>query len=417
MNILLKSVNIIDSESDFDNKTQDVLIENGIITNIKDSIKNTNAYPEIISDDLHISQGWFDSSVSFGEPGYETRETIDNGLETAAKSGFTSIAVNSNTNPVIDSNSAVSFLKSKAINSNVNLHPIGALTLQSKGEHLAEIYDMKLAGAVAFYDYKKAISNANLMKIALQYASTFNGLICSFPQNNSIAGNGTVNEHITSTTIGLKGIPNIAEEIQIERDLSLLDYTKGKLHIATISTAKSVELIRKAKLNKLDVTCSVAIHNLFFDDKVLTDFNTNYKVLPPLRTQQDIKALIEGVNDGTIDMVTSDHNPIEIELKKIEFDHAAYGSIGLESAFGALNTLFSTRKTIKLLNQGKSRFGINHSPITIGSKANMTLFTPNQSFIFAQKNILSKSKNSIFTGQQLKGKALGIINNNKITLH
>lgn len=417
MNILIKSATIIDSKSEFHNTTQDILVENGVITQISNAIKNTKKCQEITFDNLHISQGWFDSSVCFGEPGFEERDTIANGLKTAAASGFTAVAMNAHTNPVIDSNSNVTFVNSKAANNAVTLLPIGALTMRSKGEDLAELYDMNTAGAVAFYDYKKPIANPNLMKIALQYASNFDGLVCSFPQENKIAGNGVVNEHITSTKLGLKGIPALAEEMQITRDLFLLEYTGGKLHIPTISTAKSVELIREAKKKKLDVTCSVAIHNLYFTDAVLTDFNTHFKVLPPLRIQTDVDALIEGVKDGTIDMVTSDHNPIDIEHKKIEFDYAAYGSIGLESAFGALQTVFTTKKTIEILTKGKSRFGLEQTPINIGNKLNITLFNPDTKYTFSIKHIISKSKNAIFENETLKGTVYGIISNNKVSLN
>ena len=417
MNILIKSATIIDSKSEFHNTTQDVLIENGVITEIANTIKNLKNYQEIAFENLHISQGWFDSSVCFGEPGFEERETISNGLKTAAASGFTAVAMNAHSNPVIDSNSNITFVNSKAANSAVTLLPIGALTVCSKGDDLAELYDMHTAGAVAFYDYKKPITNPNLMKIALQYASNFNGLVCSFPQENKIAGNGVVNEHITSTKLGLKGIPALAEELQVARDLFLLEYTGGKLHIPTISTAKSVELIREVKKKKLDVTCSVALHNLYFTDAVLTDFNTHFKVLPPLRTQTDIDALIEGVKDGTIDMVTSDHNPIDIEHKKIEFDYAAYGSIGLESAFGALQTIFTSKKTIEILTKGKSRFGLEQNPINIGNKADISLFNPDTKYTFSVKNIISKSKNAIFENEPLKGNVYGIISNNKVALN
>jgi dihydroorotase len=268
---------------------------------------------------------------------------------------------------------------------------------------------MQSAGAVAFGDYKKAIKNPNLMKIALQYADTFGGLVCSFPQDDSIAGNGVMNEDLTSTQIGLKGIPNLAEELQIARDLFILEYTGGKLHIPTISTAGAVELIRKAKKNKLDVTCSVAIHNLIYTDTSLKDFNTNHKVLPPLRTKKDINALINGLKDGTIDMVTSDHNPLNIEHKKVEFDYAEYGTIGLESAFGALQTIFTIKKTIELLTKGKQRFGIENYPINIGNKLNITLFNPKTNYDFSMNDIVSKSKNTIFDNANLKGKAYGII--------
>ncbi|GAA4885510.1 dihydroorotase [Flaviramulus aquimarinus] len=417
MNILIKSATIIDSKSEFHNTTQDLLIENGVIAKIASKIKTPKNCQVITLNNLHISQGWFDSSVSFGEPGFEERETIKNGLKTAAASGFTAVALNANTHPVIDSNSDITFINSKANHNAVTLLPIGALTVGSKGEGLAELYDMNTAGAVAFYDYKKPISNPNLMKIALQYASNFNGLVCSFPQENKISGLGVMNENITSTTLGLKGNPALAEELQVARDLFLLEYTNGKLHIPTISTATSVKLIREAKKKKLNVTCSVAIHNIYFTDEVLTDFNTNYKVLPPLRTQHDVEALIEGLKDGTIDMITTDHNPIDIEEKKVEFDHANYGVIGLESAFGALQSLFTIKKTIDLLTKGKSRFGLENTPINIGNTLNITLFNPDTKYTFSKSNIVSKSKNAIFENEYLKGQVYGIISNNKIALN
>ncbi|MFV0566428.1 MAG: dihydroorotase [Flavobacteriaceae bacterium] len=416
MNILLKSATIIDSKSEFHNTAQDVLIEGGIITQIGTSLKNPKKYTEIALENLHISQGWFDSSVCFGEPGYEDRETILNGLKTAALSGFTTVASNANTNPVIDCNADITFVKAKAANHAVNLLPLGALTVDSKGEDLAELYDMHTAGAIGFYDYKKPMQNPNLLKIALQYASNFGGLVCAFPQENKIAGLGVMNENITSTTLGLKGIPALAEDMQVARDLFLLEYTGGKLHIPTISTAKSVALIREAKQKKLDVTCSVAIHNLYFNDNVLTNFDTRYKVLPPLRAQDDIEALVEGVKDGTIDMVTSDHNPLDVEHKKVEFDHAAYGTIGLESAFGALLNLFTTKKTVDILTRGKNRFGVKQHPINIGEKANITLFNPNTKYRFGIADIISKSKNAIFEGETLEGNVYGIIANNQVIL-
>ena len=416
MNALIKSATIVDSKSDFHNETVDILIEKGRISKIAKTIPNSQKFKEIKLDNLHVSQGWFDSSVSFGEPGYEERETIPNGLKTAAYSGFTAVALNANSNPVIDSYADITFVKSKAQNNGVGLYPIGALTHLSNGEDLAELYDMSSAGAVAFYDYQRPISNPNLMKIALQYASNFDGLVISFPQESKISGLGVANEHINSTKLGLKGNPALAEELQVARDLFLLEYTEGKLHIPTISTAKSVELIRAAKAKKLNITCSVAIHNLVFTDDVLQEFDTNFKVLPPLRTTSDCEALIEGLKDGTIDMVTTDHNPIDIEGKKIEFDYAKYGTIGLESAFGALQTLFTTKKTISLLTQGKSRFGIAESSVNEGEVANLSLFNPGSSYEFGTKHISSKSKNSAFLGMELKGETYGIIANNKIIL-
>ncbi|RNC87304.1 MAG: dihydroorotase [Winogradskyella sp.] len=416
MNALLKSATIVDSKSDFHNQNVDILIENGVITKISKRISNPKKYREYKLDNLHVSSGWFDSSVSFGEPGFEDRETISNGLDTAANSGFTNVALNPNTNPVIDSNADIAFVINKANNHAVNLKPVGALTVSSKGIDLAELYDMKNAGAVAFYDYQKPISNPNLLKIALQYASSFDGLVMSFPQESKITGLGVMNEHINSTKLGLKGNPALAEELQVARDLFLLEYTDGKLHIPTISTAKSVELIREAKAKKLDVTCSVAIHNICLTDDALNDFNTNYKVLPPLRTQKDTEALIDGLKDGTIDMVTSDHNPIDIERKKVEFDHAEYGTIGLESAFGALQNIFTTKKAVALLTRGKSRFGVNESTVNIGEKADLTLFDPDVNYTFSKTSIFSKSNNSCFMGHQLKGKIYGIASNNKLVI-
>jgi dihydroorotase len=417
MNVLIKSATIVDPKSDFHNQTCDILIEKGIISQISEQIKNPDKVKEISLDNLHVSQGWFDSSVSFGEPGYEERETIANGLETAARSGFTDVAVNPNTNPVIDSYADISFLRGKAKGNAVNLYPIGALTKNSDGEDLAELFDMKNAGAIAFYDYQKPVRNPNLMKLALQYASNFGGLIYSFPQESKISGLGVMNENVMSTLLGLKGNPTIAEELQIVRDLFLLEYTGGKLHIPTISSAKSVELIRNAKAKKLDVSCSVAIHNLILTDDVLKTFDTRFKVAPPLRTQSDSDALIEGLKDGTIDMVTSDHNPIDIEHKKIEFDYAKYGTIGLESAFGALHTAFTMKKTIDLLTKGRERFGIKSAPIGIGSEAKLTFFNPIENYQFDKEMILSTSKNAIFENYNLKGKVYGVFSNNQLVLN
>ncbi|HZW63893.1 MAG TPA: dihydroorotase [Flavobacteriaceae bacterium] len=414
MNVLLKSATIIDSKSEFHNTTQDILIENGRISKISKTLKNPKNYKEVVRDNLHVSQGWFDSSVSFGEPGFEERETLENGLKTAALSGFTEVILNSNTLPVTDTGSHVAFIESKAKNSAVKLHVYGALTRQSNGEALAELFDMHNAGAIGFCDYKKPISNAQLMKIALQYATHFNGLVCSFPQNNSLAGNGVVNEGINSTRLGLKGNPALAETLQISRDLYLLEYTGGKLHIPTISTAESVALIREAKQKKLKVSCSVAIHNLFYTDEMLSGFDTRYKVLPPLRTQTDVDALREGIKDGTIDMVTTDHNPLDIEKKNVEFDYADYGTLGLESAFGALNTLFTTKKAIDVLTSGKAVFGIENQSINPGNKASLTLFNPTQKYTFTTTHIHSKSKNAIFLNETLKGIAYGIFANNKL---
>lgn len=416
MNILLRSAVIVDPKSKHHLKKRDILIENGKITKIGASVSNEKNVREIILPNLHISQGWFDPGVSFGEPGFEERETIHNGLTTAACSGFTHVAVNTNTNPVADSKSNIKFLKSKAENHAVNLYPLGTLSVGGKGIDMAELFDMKNEGAIAFYDYKRSISNANLLKIALQYSQGFSGLVQSFPYERSVSVNGIVNEEVNSTKLGLKGIPALAEELQIIRDLYILEYTGGQLHIPTISTKKSVDLIKEAKKNKLQVSCSVSINNLFLTDDKLETFDTNYKLLPPLRTSVDTKALLKGLKEGIIDGVTSDHDPMDVEHKKTEFDHAFFGSIGLESCFGALNKLTGVEMAVEGLTRLKPIFGIEKGEISEGIKADLTLFDPEKKWTFTNEDIRSTSKNSAMLGETLKGKPYGVYSNKKLVL-
>jgi dihydroorotase len=414
MSIILKSAKVINAESKYNGTKQDILISEGKIVKIAKSISDKNARIIDIKD-LHVSNGWFDSSVSFGEPGFEERETIENGGIVASKSGFTDVVLNSNTNPVIDSQAAISFVKSK--NSSCNIHPLGALTISSQSKEMAELFDMKNAGAVGFYDYKKPIINSNLLKISLQYSQAFNSLIMSFPLDKSIAKNGIINEGEISVNYGIKGIPNFSEEIQINRDLHILEYTGGNLHIPTISTKKSLDLIKKAKEKGLNVTCSVAIHNLTFNEAKLKDFDTRFKVLPPLRTEKDRLALIKGVKDGVIDLVTSDHCPIDIENKKTDIDNAEYGTIGLESFFGSLLNLFTLEETIKILTRGRKLFNIENFDFKEGSEARLSLFKISKEFEFSKSHIKSKSKNSAFLGTKMKGYPLGIVNSNNIIIN
>ena len=417
MNTIIRDAKIIDSESPFHNQTVDILIVDGSIKKIGTSLPNTENTTEVKLDNLHVSQGWFDSSVSLGEPGFEERETIANGLDVAARSGFTAIALQPNSYPIIDNQSQINFVKSKAYGHATQLFPIGAMTKGSDGKDMTELFDMKNAGAVAFGDYNKSLDNANLLKIALQYVQDFDGLVIAFAQDANIKGNGVANEGVVSTKLGLKGIPNLAEELQIARNFFLLEYTGGKLHIPTISTAKAVQLIKDAKAKGLNVTCSVAVHHLALTDSTLEGFDTRYKVSPPLRTEIDRKALLAGILDNTIDMITSDHNPIDIEHKKMEFDLAKNGTIGLESAFGALLTVLPLEKVIEKLTAGKAIFGIESQTIAEGTKANITLFNPNGKSKFTKENILSKSKNSAFLGIEIKGKAYGIYNQGKLVLN
>ena len=415
MNIILKSAKVINVESKHNGSKQDILISEGKIKKIGSSISVKNA-KTISVKNLHVSVGWFDSSVSFGEPGYEERETLLNGANVASKSGFTDLLLNPSTKPVLDNQTDISFIKSKSLNSSCNIHPIGALTLSSESKDLAELYDMKNSGAVGFYDFKKPILNSNLLKTALLYSQSFNSVIMSYPQDNSVAKGGLINEGTISVNYGIKGIPNFAEEIQIARDLHVLEYTGGKLHIPTISTKKSLELIKKAKSKGLNVTCSVAVHNLIFNDKKLKDFDTRFKVLPPLREEKDRIALVNGVKTGLIDMVTSDHLPIDLENKKTDIENAKYGTIGLESIFGSLLSLFDLNQTIEILSRGREIFNIEKPEFEVGSKASLSLFTIND-YEFSKADILSKSKNSAFLGMKMKGKPIGVINGNKIKIN
>ena len=416
MNLIIREATIIDSKSPFHNQMVDVKIKSGTIEKIGSKIPNENGFEEIKLENLHLSQGWFDSSVSFGEPGYEERETIANGLNVAAKSGFTAVALQPNSFPIIDNQAQINFVKNKAKGAATELYPIGAFTKDSEGKDMAELFDMKNAGAIAFGDYNKDIDNANLLKIGLQYVQDFDGLLIAYSQDANIKGNGVVNEGVVSTRLGLKGNPNLAEELQISRNLFLLEYTGGKLHIPTISNAKSVELIKNAKAKGLNVTCSAAVHHLVLNDEKLEGFDTRYKVSPPLRTEEDRKALIEGVNNNTIDMITTDHNPIDIEHKKMELEGSKNGTIGLESAFGALTTVLPLEKIIEKFTSNKILFGIENSSIKEGEKANITLFNPNGNWTFEKENILSKSKNSAFLGTEMKGKVYGIYHQNKLVL-
>lgn len=416
MKVLIKEAHVIAPDSPYHNQIVDLKINDGIIEKIGSNI-DSDGFNEVKIPKLKVSIGWFDSSVSLGEPGFEDRETIENGLQVAAQCGFTDVALQPNSFPVIDNQSQVSFVKLKANNSATSLHPIGAFTKNSEGLDLAELYDMKNAGAIAFGDYNKSTSNANLFKIGLQYVQDFDGLIISFCQDEKIKGSGVANEGIVSTQLGLKGIPNLAEELIIVRNLFLLEYTGGKLHIPTISTAKSVDLIKEAKSKGLQVTCSVSVHHLTLTDEVLSTFDTRYKVSPPLRSENDRKALIAGVLDNTIDCITSDHNPIDIEHKKMEFDLAKDGTIGLESAFGALMTILPIEIIVQKLTAARAIFNIQQPEIKEGSLANLSLFTTDNDWIFSKESILSKSKNSAFLGVKMKGNVVGVYNNNKLNIN
>ncbi|AWI26387.1 dihydroorotase [Flavobacterium pallidum] len=415
MNLIIRKATVIDPQSPFHNQTVDIQIKEGKISKIATEIDSVDA-EELVLENLHISQGWFDSSVSFGEPGFEERETIANGLHVAGKSGFTGVALQPNSNPVIDNQSQISFILSKSKDAATAVFPIGALTKNSDGKDLAELFDMKNAGAVAFGDYGKSLENPNLLKIALQYAQDFDALPIVFNQDSNLKGNGVAHEGIVSTRLGLKGIPALAEELHVARNLYILEYTGGKMHFPTISTSGSVALIREAKAKGLNITCSVSVHHMTMTDEKLEGFDTRYKVSPPLRDESHREALIEGALDGTIDMVTSDHNPIDIEHKKMEFDLAKNGTIGLESAFGTLMTVLPLETAIDKLTAARKIFSKENESVKEGILPNITLFNPDVKGTFTKENILSKSKNSAFLGMPMTGKVYGIINNGKLVI-
>ena len=415
MKILLKSAIINDPNSDFHLKKYDILISDDKIVELRSKIDDESARIVKLKN-LNISPGWFDSGVSFGEPGYEERETISNGLEVAARSGFTKVLLSPNTDPPTDSHSTVSHLIKKSQNKTTSLIPIGCLSQNSKGKEMAQLYDMKLAGAVAFGDYKKPIVNANFLKIALEYSQSFNGLIISYPSNYKIDKNGIVHEGLISAKTGMKGMPDISESIQISRDIQILEYTGGKLHIPFISSRRSIDLIRAAKKKRLDITCSVGLPHLLFSDENVKDFNPNFKIFPPLRSKDDRLALKEALLEGVIDMISSMHEPVNIENKKIEFDLALPGTIGLEACFGVLMNLFPLNKVLDFLIKGAKIFNVKTSPIQPGSKADLTLFNPDSHSIMKLENIYSTSKNCAFINQELSGRVYGSYNNGILTL-
>ena len=415
MKILLKKATLIDPKNAFHYSIKDILITNGIITAIEDDIVDETA-EEIKYPNLHVSRGWFDSSVCFGEPGYEERETLENGLKTAGISGFSQVAVNPNTNPITDNQSSVSYLKNAGNKFATQIFPIASFSKNQDGKTLTELFDLKQNGAIAFGDYKKPIKNAELLKIGLQYAQRFNGLIVSNPTDTNIGVQGGVHEGEISTRNGLLGSPSLSEILQIQRDVAVLEYTGGKLHIPCISSEEGVELIRKAKKKGLNLSCSVALANLVFTDEELIDFDTLYKLDPPLRTANDRAALRQAVIDGTIDLVTSNHEPLNIELKHLEFGFANSGTTGLEAMYGVLSTLFPEEKVIAILTKGKDIFEIENTTIEVGQKANLSLFNPFGNETLKEENLISTSKNCAFINSPIQGTVYGVINNLQTTL-
>lgn len=414
MNILIKSAHIIDFESPYNGKIMDVLIENGIIKSIKSKIIPQKNVKVIEAKDLHLSAGWLDMQVSFCDPGFEHKEDLNTGIRAAIAGGFTGVAVVSSTNPPIHSKGDVQYIKNKTINAIVDVYPIGTLSYRQEGKDISEMYDMQQAGAIAFSDDKKPVNDAGLLMRALLYSQNFGSLIITHCDEKSISQDGKMNEGITSTMLGLKGIPALAEELMVGRNISLAEYTNAPIHISNISTQKSVAQIKQAKASGMKITASINAYNIALDDAALMGFDSNFKLNPPLRTKTDIEALKKGLADGTIDAITSDHRPQDIESKVIEFDYASNGMIGLESAFGLINSnkgKIKLETIIKTLTTNpRNILKLQQPVIAEGQPANITLFDPEAEWIFDKKSIQSKSSNTPFIGTKFKGKVIGIIN-------
>lgn len=420
MDILIRSAKIIDTGSKFHNQVRDILISNGKIKKIGAKLVNSSKAKEVKADNLHVSLGWLDLNTYLADPGYEQKETIESGCAAAAFGGFTHICCMPNTMPVIQNKAQVEYVLRKAAHEVVSVHPIGAVTQNCDGKDLAEMYDMHSAGAIAFSDGLKPSPNAGLLERALLYVKAFDGLVMTHPEDKSISKNGTMNEGITSTRMGLPAAPALAEEVAVNRDLYILEYTGSKLHMLDVSLAKSVELIKAAKKKKLNLTASVNAYNLLLDETAVGNYDTNYKVNPHLRSKKDIEALVKGISEGTIDTVTSAHQPHDEECKKLEFDKADFGMIGLETCFAVTNTSLhgkvATEKIVELLaNNPRKVMGIAGA-IAEGADADLTLFNPKLKWTFTEKDIRSRSLNTPFVGTGFTGKALGVINKGKIQL-
>ncbi len=416
MKLLIKQVTILDASSPHNGKARDVLIESGVIRKIAEAASIVDQADRTFDGKgKHLSIGWFDLHARFCEPGFEYKEDLLSGCKAAAAGGFTGVLCMPSTHPAIQSKSEIEFIRNKVKNEVTEVFASGALSVNRAGKDLSEMYDMSQAGALAFTDDKSPVQDAGLLLRALMYAKNFNGLVMSFANDENISVHGQMNEGVTSTQLGLKGIPALAENIMINRDLFLAGYAESKIHFSTISSAKSVELIREAKKSGMKVTCDVAAHQLLLDDSSLDDFDTHYKVKPPLRTKEDMEALKQGLADGTIDGICSDHSPEDVENKKKEFDLAEFGIIALQTAFAVANT--ALQKTIP---PGKfiEKFTVNPRkilslPVPVfkeGEQANLTLFDFDTEWKVESHGILSKSKNTPFMGKTLKGKAIAVFN-------
>jgi dihydroorotase len=414
MNLLIKSATIIDPNSPFHQKVADILVEDGYITLIAPKV---NAKAETIDGSgKYVTPGFFDLNCNIGELGHETKEDLQTGTRAAAAGGFTGLALMPNTQPPVHSKAEVEYLLNRAKHNLVDVYPLGSISHKREGKDLAEMYDMFLSGAKAFTDGNHPVQDAGLMERALLYTQGFGATILSYPEDTAIAGKAKVNEGEMSTLLGMKGIPSLAEELMIARDLYLAEYTGSKIHFSTISTVRSVELIKDAKKKGLHVTCDVAVHHLLLTDEALEGFDSQYKVKPPLRTQKDVNALIKGLKDGTIDAIVSQHTPHEVEFKDVEFEVAEYGIIALQTAFStALQADLDIEMIVKKMAVSpRTILNVEAAIIAENKMANLTLLDADIVWQYTKQNNQSKSYNSPFMGQNLKGKVLLTCNNNHL---
>ncbi len=424
MKVLIKQATIVNSSSPFNGQQKDIFIHDGIIQLIADQISQ-KANHVIEQAGLHVSIGWMDTYSHFCDPGYEYRETLETGAMAAAAGGFTDVLVLPNTNPVVYTKSQVEYIIQKSKSLVVNIHPLGAVTKNAAGAELAEMYDMKQSGAVAFTDGTNSIQSPGLLLKALQYVLAFDGTIVQVADDKTINPQGLMNEGIISTQLGLPGKPAIAEEIMIARDIELVKYTGSKIHFTGISTKKGIELINKAKADGLQVSFSVTPYHAVFCDEDLAAYDTNLKVNPPLRTREDMLAVRAALFNGEADAIASHHIPQNDDSKVCEFEYAKYGMIGLETLFGVVWAMVNVELATvnnqsaieylidKLAVSPRKIFGLALPEIKEGVTASLTLFTPATEFVFDETMIASKSKNTPFIGRPLKGKVIGIVNGNK----
>jgi dihydroorotase len=412
MKILIRQTKIIDEQSPFNGLIKDILVDTNQIIAIADQINET-ADQIIESPDLCVSIGWVDTFSSFCDPGIEYKETLETGSASAAAGGFTQVFVLPNTDPVVDNKSQVSYIVQHSKSLPVSIHPIGAITKKIEGKDLAEMYDMKNNGAIAFSDGLSPVQTAGLFLKALLYVKAFEGVLIQIPIDKSIGSGGLINEGIISTQLGLPGIPAISEETIVKRDIDLARYTGSKLHITGVSTATSMDLISEAKNEGLNISCSVTPYQLHFCDEDLVNYDTNLKLNPPLRTRKDMLALRKAVQDGLVDCIASHHLPQNWDNKVCEFEYAKSGMIGLQTSFPAINAVLPdlTEEQIVALFSSNARkiFAIPSTNINVGSQAELTLFSKSGLTTLTKANNKSKSANSAFLEKELKGKVLGIL--------